>query len=464
MRREVKWLPLVFLISSSLLLLPLFMYPSDWAGWLLVYFSFTLPLSFARIRSDRKLLIIMLVVVAVHNAVSIYNVYGETIFGAGLDAIRFQDLARDMAADKHSIWFAEFDSLEVGTSVYTRFIAAFYRIFGVSLLLGQSLSVIAYTLSCITVIYLAKELRLRFKRSILIVYSIAAPAIIYCSILMREAWQALFFLLLAYLALQLRAAPSLVRSVGVLFSGLLLGMLHNGLFVYSLVLVTWSLYWGASGKWKRSVYKKLFIRTGILVSTVIILGIWFYLGGEIGGVAKAIRSGEMATYTETYRERGEQDAAANYQVKVETTSLVAFVSSGSLAFIYYQFAPFPWQVRRPIDIYAAAESILRLILMVYMFRLWWNARGERRQRYTYLIICYLTIEFLWALGTGNWGTAVRHHLVAYGILALLGTPGLIYSFERMFRKMKLMAMGKSRLKRYDVRGIRVATSVTNTYE
>lgn len=455
MRREVKWLPLVFLLSGSLLILPLFIYPSDWAGWLLVYFSFALPLCFTRIRNDRKLLIIFMVVVAVHNAVSIYNVYGETIFGAGLDAIRFQDLARDIATDKHPIWFAEFDSLEVGTSVYTRFIAAFYRVFGVSLLLGQSLSVIAYTLSCITVIYLAGTLRLRFKRSILIVYSIAAPAIIYCSILMREAWQAWFFLLLAYLALQLRTTPSLLKSIGVLACGLLLGMLHNGLFVYSLVLVTLSLYWGASGKWKKSVYKKLFIRAGILVSTVAILSVWFYLGGEIGGVAKAIRSGEMANYTETYRERGEQDAAANYQVKVDTSSLLSFATSGSLAFIYYQFAPFPWQVRRTIDIYAATEAILRLVLMAYMLRLWWRAKGERRQRYLYLMVCYISVEFLWALGTGNWGTAVRHHIVAYGLLVVLGTPGLIYSFERLLRRMKSMAIGKTRLKRYDVRGVRV---------
>ena len=454
MRQEIKSLPVIVLAISSLLLLPVFIYPSDWAGWLLVYFSFVLPLLFSRVRRDRKLLMIFFIIIAAHNAVSIYNVYGSTIYGAALDAATFQERAKELALNKHPIWFAEFDALEVGMNVYTRFLAGFYRIFGDSLLLGQTLSVIAYTLSCLIIVYATSLLRFKSRRAIIIIYGLSASAVIFCSVTMREAWQVLFFLLTLYLSLQLRVAPSLFKAVCISLSGLALGLLHNGLFVYSLALVGWSLYWGASGRWKDTGYKKALIRTGILVTASIVFGGWLYVGGEIGGISGAIRSGEVMNYTETYRERGEQDAAANYQVRVDGSSPITLALSGSLAFVYYQFAPFPWQVRRVIDVYAALEALLRFLLILYMLKLWWRARGEQRQRYTYLMLSYISLEFLWSLGTANWGTAIRHHIIAYGPLVLLGTPGLVYRSERLLMRLNFRVRKSSRLKRYDWRGIK----------
>lgn len=454
-KREIKTLPIVFLIVSSLLLFPIFVYPTDWAGWIFIYISFTLPFLFARVRRDRKLLTIFLVLIAIHNGVSVYNVYFSTVFGADLDAATFQARATDLATSRHPVWFTEFSTVEIGSNVYTSFLAGFYRVFGVSLLLGQVLSVIAYTLSSVILIYSVSSLRLKYRRTIFVIYGLSAPAIIYCSVTMREAWQALLFLLILYLALRLRENPSIFKATCIPFVGLTLGMLHNGLFVYSLALVAWSLYWGASGRWKKAGHKKLLIRVSILVTAITISGVWIYLGGEIGGISSAIRSGEVATYTETYREKGDQEAAANYQVKVDTSSLLTFIKTGSLAFIYYQFAPFPWEVRRFIDVYAASESMLRLTLIFYMFRLWWMSNGRPRQKYTYLIICYLSLEFLWSLGTANWGTALRHHIIAYGVLALLGTPGLMYSLERLFFRLRLRTSRALYIKRYEMRGVKI---------
>ncbi|MFN7930701.1 MAG: hypothetical protein U0Y68_22815 [Blastocatellia bacterium] len=77
------------------------------------------------------------------------------------------------------------------------------------------------------------------------------------------------------------------------------------------------------------------IRVSILATAITAVAVWTYLGGEIGGIAGAIKSGEAANYTEIYRERGEQDAA-NYQVKVDSSSTLSLVLSSSEAFLYYQ--------------------------------------------------------------------------------------------------------------------------------
>jgi hypothetical protein len=457
MKREVQWLPIIFFAASCLLLLPIFAFPADWAGWLLVYVSFVIPLFFARIRQDRKLLLILIVIIAAHNAVSIYNAYGSTIFGAGVDAVTFQDFARDLALNRYPLWFVEFDTLDVGTNIYTRFLASFYRICGISLLLGQSLSVLAYILSCITLIYLAGILKFRSKSALLVLYGFSAPAIIYCSITMREAWQVLFFLLVIYFTLKLRISPSVLDAIFMLLCGLAFGLLHNGLFIYSLLLLGVSIYWGMSGKWRKAAYKKILIRVTILGLALGGGVVWLYFGGELGGATKAIRTGDAISYAETYRERGDQDAAANYQVKVDASSPLTFLTSGSVVFVYYQFAPFPWQVSRFLDAYASVEGVLRFILIIYMFRLWWRARGERRRRYGYLIFCYFSLEILWALGTGNWGTSVRHHIVAYGVLVLLGGPGSIYGLEKLLRRLRFSVRRSSPLKRFEIKGINAAS-------
>ena len=35
-----------------------------------------------------------------------------------------------------------------------------------------------------------------------------------------------------------------------------------------------------------------------------------------------------------------------------------------------------------------------------------------------VLIIYLAVEFVWAMGTSNWGTAMRHHTIANGILLI----------------------------------------------
>ena len=47
---------------------------------------------------------------------------------------------------------------------------------------------------------------------------------------------------------------------------------------------------------------------------------------------------------------------------------------------------------------------------------------------------------MWALGTANWGTAVRHHVPAYGIIVLLGGPGLILFMQKL--KIRKIERGK----------------------
>ena len=50
-----------------------------------------------------------------------------------------------------------------------------------------------------------------------------------------------------------------------------------------------------------------------------------------------------------------------------------------------------------------------------------NKRETTKRTVLFLFISsYLFLEFVWSVGTTNWGTAARHHVPAMGIMLLMG--------------------------------------------
>ena len=55
--------------------------------------------------------------------------------------------------------------------------------------------------------------------------------------------------------------------------------------------------------------------------------------------------------------------------------------------------------------------------------------GKNKASILFIFLVYLLLEFLWALGTVNWGTASRHHLPSLGLLVIASA----YSFKSMHK-------------------------------
>ena len=110
---------------------------------------------------------------------------------------------------------------------------------------------------------------------------------------------------------------------------------------------------------------------------------------------------------------------------LNTSSVLGIVKTIPMIFAQYMFAPFPWQVENVKDICALLESMLRFVLLFFAVSSWRGSSGDVRSYYSFLLIIYLGLELLWALGTINWGTAIRHHVLGHSVIVLLGGPGLI---------------------------------------
>ena len=387
----------------------------DWAGWLLLLFSFSIVLMWKSIRDDTKVVLAIWFCLVLHHAVVFLSVYIP-------DADGFHVYAYKAAASSETEWFSETYSTFTGAALnYAHSLGLIYRTFGVSYFLGQELAVLAFVLSCVVLVKLVDLLDLRrFCVGIMLLFGFLPSAVVHRSVPIREAWQALFFLLFLYWAIRLWKRPGILILLFMLMSALGMAFLHYGLTRYVIYLIVMSLYWGICNRkmgvrWTRYV-RLLF--AGLLIACVIILtqkmGVFMTLEEAVKG-GKGIRQTLLA-YTEV---------RTNFRLVLDTSSLLGIVTTFPMIFVEYMFAPFPWQIGNVKDICAFLESMLRFLLLFFAISLWRRSSGEVRSCYGFLLIAVLGIECMWALGTANWGTAIRHHVLGYSVFVLLGAPRLI---------------------------------------
>jgi len=390
----------------------------DWAGWLLILFSFSIVLIWKHLRSDTKVVHAIWFCTVMHHVVVFLNVYIP-------DASTFQNAGLRLASLPEPELLSDFSN---GAINYIHFLGFFYRaFFSASHLFGKELSVLAFVLSCVVLVKLVYILDLRrFRVGIVLFFGLLPSKVIFGSVTLREPWQALFFLLFVYSAIRLQNRLGILNVSLLLMSSFCMSLLHHGLAKYAVYLFLISIFWCVFGskrsvRWVRNVR---FLFAGLLVAFTIILiqkmGLFMTIGEAFEEAADMRRS--------LMRYEGTRTA---YGFELDTSSVIGLVNTISICFVQYMFAPFPWQVGNVKDIWALLESILRFLLLFFAISSWWRSSGEVRSRYSFLLLAVLGMEFVWALGTVNWGTAIRHHMPGYSVIVLLGAPGLILFMRRL---------------------------------
>jgi len=208
-------------------------------------------------------------------------------------------------------------------------------------------------------------------------------------------------------------------------SAICMAALHVGLLWYALYMIVVSICWGVFGSKKRVrwAWPVKFMFAVLLVACVIVsaqeMGLYMSVGHALDG-AEGFRPAAATIQGRT-----------TYGIMLDTSSVLGLVKTLPAIFTYYMFAPFPWQVENVADINALLESILRFLLLFFAISSWLRSSGEVRSYYSFLFIVVLGLELMWALGTINWGTAIRHHVPGYSVIVLLGAPGLILLMQKL---------------------------------
>jgi len=411
---------------------------SDWPGWLLIFLSFFIVYKFWKTKKDKKLTLAVGFVLLLHHFMAIINAYFYTFPGAEPDPANFHRGSIVWAAGGKWLF-------SVGVNFYEQLLGIFYRIFGPSQLFGEELSVLAFLLSCFVLIKIIELLNIsKYTVLLLLIYGLLPTNLIFCSKILRESYQILFFMLSVYWGLRFHLKPAKEAMIFCVLSALIMGLFQRALILYALFLVPLLFLWfpqqiSGSLSYKWSFSKRRLIIVSLLLVLIIgalISGIQLKVSGL--GPVEAFLSGEWLKYAEEYRisaiEKSASYARAIYGITLDVSSPISLIKSVWLIYIYYLLAPFPWQVANWLDIYGAAESLLRFLLIMFSIISWYRAESIQRRIRGLLLIIYFSLTFLWAMGTVNYGASIRHHVLTNWIIIILGGPVMIDFVLRQFRK------------------------------
>ncbi|MCW5867212.1 MAG: hypothetical protein KIS61_08095 [Candidatus Eremiobacteraeota bacterium] len=322
---------------------------------------------------------------------------------------------------------------------YTQMLRLVYEAFGVSKLLGETLSVVIFLTAIFFFIELIRLLKQeRHFLGLVALYALLPSLVIHTSLTLREAAQCLTFmagLVGAFLLGERRLAVAIPLTGAALMG---MALLHNGLALYAILFAVLSITWVSA----RAKEHGVLILLVCLVAGPLLAPRLANRLSEKSKVMRQVLSGNVIAYAEKYR-TGVENARSSYGIELNAGSLSGLVTTLPAILFMYMFAPLPWQIRGFLDIYAFAEAVLRMALC---WGAWVNikeASPDLRGRLVFVLGVSLLLEFLWATGTTNWGTAIRHHSMAYGGLLLVG-GGPLLSIEIDPLKRSLLRRRKRR--------------------
>tara|TARA_B100000315_G_C14594879_1_gene598292 strand:+ start:3663 stop:4940 length:1278 start_codon:yes stop_codon:yes gene_type:complete len=410
------------------------MQPVHVFGWLVVlYSSLPLLLSLRFLRGSHLGLGFFLVVGA-HHFVAIVNTFVMTLPDAGGDAERFHGRALQIARGLRELEFV------TGSEGYDNFLGLIYTTFGSSRFLGSEVSIFAFMLSCILFIKLMDTLGIEYRLGTFLVSGLLPTLLIHTSNTMREAWEILFFMAVIYFGLRYHIHRQWRYIFYSVFAGMLLGMLHAGLAVVVLFSLPIILFWPIGHRsWARAFMTR---PKAIFACCMLVMAVSVGLAekANLGYVGSLLQGEILHEATGNRDNRMNTGARTNVEADLETDTVHGFSGSIGIIFIHYMLEPFPWRVQNALDVYAACEGYWRVLLLLCSVLAIRRAQGPMRQIMELLLLLYITMSVMWAVGTVNYGSALRHHVVGYWIIVLLGFP----EFMRRMRVFLFMLISRQR--------------------
>lgn len=405
----------------------------DWVGWVLVPISLGLVLIDPAVSRSAKVTLAVWAAVLAHNANSITNAYFTATYGATADAQTFHAFAAN-----HNYVADSFGS----SDYYTYLLGSAYELFGISLFFGQQLSVLASAFKIMLVVRATVWTGYRrYLVPIVLMVGLLPGPVMFSSITMREAYQSLFFTAAAVVALRLRRTRNPLW-LPVMYACLVaMGSMHGATFLYALAcMALMTLYALGTGSWRL----RIFLRLVVLGMLVLVAG-WvlsnpnFYTG--VIGIVAMNDAEDIGSIAEKFSE-GAPEGRTGYAFKPQLTSPAIFFLTFPLILFQYMFAPYPWQLGGALDLYAIFESLLRAGLLAGAVARSLKRPGEERSWTLFLLASAMSMEALWATGTFNYGTAIRHHVVAYPLLVLAGAPFLLMGLTNGYRRTMGWLLGR----------------------
>ncbi len=341
--------------------------------------------------------------------VAIWNGFFGPSIGADGDAIMFHEVA--VHVSNTGVFDAKYN---IGW-VYSIFLGVIYYITLNSIFIGSLLSCFAWLISAIV---LNKSIQLlgihqKYRDRALLFYAIIPSSIFFTSVTLREVYQLLFVNILIYSSLMILIKKNSKYWFLLALSALILGLLHFGLVLYALVVSVLTFYFTSIRQ------EKLFSLELIIFYMPAIIILSYGAINLFTSVVPFDFSDGLAGAVESYQ-MGHNESRAMYVYKPEINGLFDLFLFMPISLMQYLLEPMPWRIATTLDLALFLENIIRCLFIYFAIKSFFTIKKSLKTPLIFLILIFLALEMLWALGTVNWGSAVRHHVPGMGILMLIG--------------------------------------------
>lgn len=341
-------------------------------------------------------------------AIAAWNgLYGPSP-GADLDALSFNGFASEVA--KTGI----FDDFSIGFIPYTNLLGVVYALTFNHVLTGSLLSCLIWWWSADVLsksfVLLAVD-KQRIKKAMLI-YALLPSSIFLTSITLREPYQLFFINLAVFAVMKIYLHKSIAHWFTLFLAIAGAGVLHGGLLAFVIIFLAFTLIILSMREKKGISWAKLGLMGAV---AVVVLWYGFSLFSNISYNLDNGLDSEIEIYQQDLLT---VDARTHYKSDAQFSDLGGSRFFALVGLLQYLFEPFPWHISDASDIVALLENILRGWLIWQAGKMVRIKSAQRRRMALFVFILYFVMETIWSFGTINWGTSIRHHLPALGLLLL----------------------------------------------
>lgn len=349
---------------------------------------------------------------------TLINAYFKMLPGGKADARGFTDEAREIIL--HNAW-----SIVPGNDTFASHLAAYFKVFGSTFLTGGCVSLIYFALAVPVFLQIQSKLFKSVPPLVQIaglMFLLLLPTyILRVGLPMREPIQVACLICQVYYVLRLKLYNENVYWQ-IAFFTIALAMIHKATLLIAPLVLLVALFW-------KPYQKRSILSSGRVLATILCLGILFAgaalartsLGNKIQ-ILSILTSDDVSGNIESNR-MSRIKGRTSYEASLDVSGPIPLIKSVGNIMVNYSLRPFPNQLQTGLDFYGFFDTVLRTSLLLFAFYLWFISVGYQKQGVGFLLVIYFLIEIIWAVGTSNWGTAVRHHMTNYWIVALLGSMG-----------------------------------------
>jgi len=302
------------------------------------------------------------------------------------------------------------------------FISIPYSLFGRSILMAQSLSLLFGMGSIFLGWLIAKKLwNNRIANTVGWTMALFPSLVLYSVLVMREAYICFFILVAMYGVVDWVRTDKLksiiVATIGFIGATFFHGAMLTGLMAFTIIVGISSL--------KKFIKSLINYRINIKILIFLLLigvGSGLYLSGKIYvpylGDAKQTFNLDFILKKTVLNTKG----TASWPKWTIPTSPSELLFKSPIRSIYFISAPFPWdlkEIRHLIGMFDAFLYIYLTFLILKNLKVIW--RDPVLKVILIILVCYVIV---YGIGVGNFGTGIRHRSKFTGMFILLAAPWL----------------------------------------